>query len=343
MSTVVEEATMSTIALITGIAGQDGSYLAELLLSKGYEVHGLIRNSNSLAKLDEIPGLAAARSSGALMAHVGNFDDPCFVEALVETSRPAEIYNLAAQSHVGKSFERPAETIRTNGIGVVVLLETIRRLDPPPRLFQAGSCEMFGAASQAPQSETTPFAPRSPYAASKMLAHYLVQQYRTAYGLFASNGILYPHESPRRPPTFVMRKITKGVAAIVSGKSSTLALGNLDAVRDWGFAGDYVHAMWRILQLDTPDDFVIATGQTHTVRDAVATAFGLVGIDWQDYVQVDPAYFRPLEPGGLVGNPAKIRHATGWQPSVGFEQLIKSMLAADLAQADGSSALSPVT
>jgi GDPmannose 4,6-dehydratase len=318
-------------ALITGITGQDGSYLAELLLSKGYEVHGVIRRSSSFntERLDEIyqdPHVDNAR----LRLHYGDLDDASSLNKLLRAVRPDEIYNLGAQSHVRVSFDVPEYTASTVAMGTLRLLEAIREsgLDKSVRFYQASSSEMFGAAAP-PQNESTPFQPRSPYACAKVFAHQLCQNYRDAYGIFIACGILFNHESPRRGIPFVTRKITRAAARIRHGLDERLFLGNLDARRDWGFAGDYVEAMWRMLQQREPDDFVVATGESHTVREVLDIAFGQVGLDWQKHVEIDPRYFRPTEVDHLCGDASKARRVLGWSPRVGFRQLIELMVRTD--------------
>lgn len=319
-------------ALITGITGQDGSYLAELLLSKGYEVHGIIRRASTFntRRIDHIyhdPHLNGIRSR--LFLHYG---DIAVIESLMDVIynvKPDEIYNLAAQSHVRVSFDMPEYTGDVTGLGTLRLLEAIRRTGVKARFYQASSSEMFGAAPP-PQSELTPFQPQSPYAAAKVYAYYVVRNYRDAYGLFACNGILFNHESPRRGETFVTRKITRAAARIKLGLQDRLYLGNLDAKRDWGFAGDYVEAMWLILQQDRPDDFVIATGETHSVREFAERVFQKLDLDYQQYVVIDPRYFRPTEVDVLLGDSSKAKTVLGWKPRVGFDQLIDMMIAADM-------------
>jgi len=311
-------------ALITGITGQDGSYLAELLLEKGYEVHGLVRRSSSFNtwRIDHV------RES--LSLHYGDLVDQNSLMRTVEGIEPDEIYNLAAQSHVKVSFEMPEYTTDVTGLGVLRLLDAVRELGSKARVYQAGSSEMFGLVQETPQRETTPFHPRSPYAIAKVFGHWTAVNYREGYGLFAANGILFNHESPRRGENFVTRKITRGVAAIKHGRARELRLGNLDARRDWGYAKDYVEAMWRILQHDRPDDFVVATGETHTVRAFLDAAFGCVGLDWHDHVVVDQRHFRPTEVDVLLGDPSKSREQLGWKPTVSFDELVRLMVDADL-------------
>jgi GDPmannose 4,6-dehydratase len=317
-------------ALITGICGQDGSYLAELLLSKGYEVHGVVRRSSSLntERLDGIyqdPHVADYR----LRLHYGDLDDGSALSSLVAHVQPDEIYNLAAQSHVRVSFDVPEYTVATVAMGTLRLLEAVRRLSSKHcRFYQASSSEMFGS-SAPPQNEQTPFQPRSPYACAKVFAHQLCQNYRDAYGLHISCGILFNHESPRRGIPFVTRKITRAAARIKHRLDQKLFLGNLDARRDWGFAGDYVEAMWRMLQQDTPDDYVIATGESYSVRDCLDVAFGALDLDWKVHVEIDPRYFRPTEVDHLRGDASKARAVLGWKPKVGFRELVERMVRAD--------------
>jgi GDPmannose 4,6-dehydratase len=325
---------MTKRALITGITGQDGSYLAELLLDKGYQVHGLIRRSStfSTSRIDHLyqdPHEAGAR----LTLHYGDLLDSSSMMSALRQARPDEVYNLGAQSHVKVSFEMPEFTAEATGMGTLRLLEALRHVDWPVRYYQAGSSEMFGLVHERPQTERTPLHPRSPYAVSKVFAHWMTIQYREAYDLFASNGILFNHESPRRGATFVTRKVTRGVAAIIAGKADKLYLGNLDARRDWGYAPEYVEAMWLMLQHDRPDDFVIATGEMHTVREFVDLAFALVGRDWRDFVEMDKRYLRPTEVDELQGDASKARDALGWRPKTTFAQLVRLMLEADLREA----------
>ncbi len=321
-------------ALITGITGQDGSYLAELLLSKGYEVHGLIRRSSSFStgRIDHLyrdPHEKGVR----LLLHYSDLTDSSSLVTWINRIKPDEVYNLGAQSHVGVSFEMPEFTADTAGMGALRMLEAIRHADWPVRFYQAGSSEMFGMARETPQRETTPFYPRSPYAVSKVFAHWMTVQYREAYGLFACNGILFNHESPRRGATFVTRKVTRGVAAILAGLDQTIYLGNLDAKRDWGYAPEYVEAMWAMLQQPSPDDYVVATGEMHSVRELVETAFGLVGLDWQPHVKIDPRYLRPTEVDKLCGDASKAQRDLGWRPRTRFAELVRIMLSHDIRDA----------
>ena len=318
-------------ALITGITGQDGSYLAELLLSKGYEVFGVIRRSSSFntGRLDQIyqdPHVPDAH----LRLVYGDLNDASSLNRILRTIRPDEIYNLGAQSHVRVSFDIPEYTAEVTGVGTVRLLEAIRELGLRPKFYQASSSEMFGKVQETPQRETTPFYPRSPYGAAKAYAYWITVNYREAYRLFACNGILFNHESPRRGETFVSRKITRAAARIKLGLDQELYLGNLDAKRDWGYAGDYVEAMWLMLQQEEPDDYVIATGESHTVRELLELAFGYVHLDWKKHVKNDPRYYRPTEVDQLVGDASKAKRKLGWAPKVSFRQLITMMVESDL-------------
>ncbi len=317
-------------ALITGITGQDGSYLAELLLEKGYAVHGLIRRASTF-NTDRIDHLYRDLHDpeARIYLHYGDLSVSGQLTDLLHDIRPDEIYHLGAQSHVRVSFDMPEYTGDVTGLGTLRLLEAIRKTGVKARFYQASSSEMFGAAPP-PQSEGTPFQPRSPYAAAKVYAYYVVRNYRDAYGLFACNGILFNHESPRRGETFVTRKITRAATRIKLGLQDKLYLGNLDAKRDWGFAGDYVEAMWLILQQDRPDDFVIATGETHSVREFAERVFQKLDLDYQKYVVIDPKYFRPTEVDVLLGDSSKAKTVLGWKPRVGFDQLIDMMIAADM-------------
>jgi GDPmannose 4,6-dehydratase len=312
-------------AFITGITGQDGSYLAELLLEKGYEVHGLVRRSSSFNtwRIDHV--------RDRLGLHYGDLVDQNSLVRTLEAVSPDEIYNLAAQSHVKVSFEMPEYTTDVTAMGVLRLLDAVRELGLPARAYQAGSSEMFGLVRETPQTEATPFYPRSPYGVAKVFGHWTAINYRESYGLHVSNGILFNHESPRRGENFVTRKITMGLAAIKKGQARELRLGNLEARRDWGYAKDYVEAMWRILQRDKPDDYVVATGETHSVREFLEEAFSYVGLDWRQHVVVDPRYFRPAEVDVLLGDPRKARTELGWTPKVGFRELVRLMVDADLA------------
>ena len=319
------------IALVTGITGQDGSYLAELLLSKGYVVHGLVRRSSSFNtdRIDHLykdPHDPEAR----LFLHYGDLIDGIGVREILTRVRPDEVYNLGAQSHVRVSFDQPVYTVQTDALGTINLLEAIRDTGMPIRFYQASSSEMYGKVIETPQTETTPFYPRSPYACAKVYSYWQTVNYRESYGLFACNGILFNHESPRRGETFVTRKITRAATRIKEGLQEKLYLGNLDAKRDWGFAGDYVDAMWRMLQQETPEDYVIATGETHSVREFLDVVFGLLDLDWKRHVEVDPRYLRPAEVDLLLGDPAKAQKQLGWEPSVRFEELARMMTESDL-------------
>ena len=318
-------------ALITGITGQDGSYLAEFLSAKGYEVHGLKRRSSSF-NTDRVDHLYVdLHDSGAkFFLHYADLNDASSLVGPLADIQPDEIYNLGAQSHVRVSFDIPAYTADVVAMGTVRLLEAIRRANLRCRFYQASSSEMFGN-TPAPQSEASPFYPRSPYACAKVFAHQITINYRESYGLHASCGILFNHESPRRGETFVTRKITRAVARIKLGLQAKLYLGNLDARRDWGFAGDYVRAMWVMLQQDTPDDYVIGTGEAHSVREFTEAAFAHAGLDWQDRVLIDPRYFRPAEVFDLRADSLKARRALGWEPTIGFVDLVRMMVDADLA------------
>jgi GDPmannose 4,6-dehydratase len=320
-------------ALITGITGQDGSYLAELLLKKGYEVHGIIRRSSTFntSRIDHIyqdPHVDGSR----LKLHYGDLADAVHLVKLLYELKPDEIYNLGAQSHVKVSFDIPEYTGDVDGLGAVRILESIREagLVNKTRFYQASSSEMFGKVQEVPQTETTPFWPRSPYGCAKVYAYWLTVNYRESYGLHASNGILFNHESPRRGETFVTRKITRAATRIKMGLQDKLYLGNLDAKRDWGFAGEYVEMMWLMLQQDKPDDYVVATNETHSVREFCEETFGLLGLDWEKYVVHDNRYERPAEVELLIGDPAKAKRQLGWEPKVLFKDLVKIMVDADL-------------
>src|ERR1051326_7473263 len=310
---------MSKRAIITGITGQDGSYLAELLLSKGYEVVGTVRRSSApnFWRVQHIFDRLTLRPLDLL--------DQLSILRLVDEVRPHELYNLAAMSFVPASWDQPMLTGEFNAQGVTRVLEAIRQIDPSIKMYQASSSEMFGKVREVPQNEMTPFYPRSPYGVSKVFAHYITINYRESYNLFAVSGMLFNHESPRRGLEFVTRKVTDGVARIKLGLKDTLSIGNLDAHRDWGFAGDYVRAMWLMLQQDAPDDYVIATGVSHSVRDLIQIAFARVGLDWEKHVRVDPALLRPAEVEHLLGDATKAKHDLGWAPSVDFKQLVEMM------------------
>jgi GDPmannose 4,6-dehydratase len=313
-------------ALITGITGQDGSYLAELLLDKGYEVHGMVRRA-STEKFDRIEHLRER-----IELHQGDLLDHRSLTDTLKAARPDEIYNLAAMSFVGLSWIQPVLTAEFSGVGVARLLETVREVAPEARFYQASSSEMFGKVREVPQTELTPFHPRSPYGVAKIYGHFITVNYRESYGLHATSGILFNHESPRRGREFVTRKITWHAAAIKAGMADTLALGNLDAERDWGYAEDYVEAMWRMLQQDEPGDYVVATGKAHSVRDCVQIAFEHVGLDPEGHVVVDERYLRPAEVDHLIGDATKAREQLGWEPKTSFEEMIRSMVDSDLAQ-----------
>ena len=318
-------------ALITGITGQDGSYLAEFLLAKGYEVHGLKRRSSSF-NTDRVDHLYADlhHPEGRFFLHYGDLADSSSLAWKLADLAPDEVYNLGAQSHVKVSFDIPEYTAEVVGVGAVRLLEAIRRTGLRCRFYQASSSEMFGS-TPPPQSETTAFHPRSPYACAKVFAHQATVNYRESYGMHASCGILFNHESPRRGETFVTRKITRAVAQIALGADDKLYLGNLEARRDWGFAGDYVDAMWRMLQQDAPADYVIGTGESHTVREFVEAAFAHAGLDWREHVRIDPRYYRPAEVDDLRADASKARRLLGWEPRVGFQALVHMMVDADIA------------
>ncbi|WP_088888915.1 GDP-mannose 4,6-dehydratase [Leptolyngbya ohadii] len=322
-------------ALITGVTGQDGSYLSEFLLEEGYEVHGIIRRTSTF-NTDRIDHIYSDphEEDTRLHLHYGDLTDGTTLRRILEEVQPHEVYNLGAQSHVRVSFDSPEYTVDSVGMGSLRLLEAVRdyqqRTGEKVRYYQAGSSEMYGLVQEVPQKETTPFYPRSPYACAKVYAHWQTVNYRESYSLFACNGILFNHESPRRGETFVTRKITRALARIVAGQQKKLYLGNLDAKRDWGYAKDYVRAMWLMLQQDEPDDYVIATGETHSIREFLDLAFKHVNLSWQDYVEFDERYLRPAEVDLLIGDPAKAKQKLGWQPSVTFEGLVHLMVEADL-------------
>lgn len=319
-------------ALITGITGQDGSYLAELLLDKGYEVHGIIRRSSSFNtdRIDHLyndPHIEGTK----LFLHYGDLSDSSNVSRLLEKIHPDEIYHLGAQSHVRVSFDTPEYTGDVTGLGTLRILDAIKDTQINAKFYQASSSELYGKVQEIPQKETTPFYPRSPYAVAKLYAYWITVNYRESYNIFGCNGILFNHESPRRGETFVTRKITKALAKIAAGKQKKLYLGNIDAKRDWGYAKDYVEAMWLMLQQDTPDDYVIATGETYSVKDFLTEAFSIVNLDWQKYVEIDPKYFRPAEVDLLIGDPTKAKQKLAWKPRTSFKELVKIMVEADLA------------
>jgi GDPmannose 4,6-dehydratase len=321
-------------ALITGITGQDGSYLAEFLLAKGYEVHGIIRRSSSFntGRLEHLYVDPHSRGA-ALFLHYGDLVDGTGLREILTRVVPDEVYNLGAQSHVRVSFDQPVYTVQCDALGTMNLLEAIRDTGLPVKFYQASSSEMYGKVAETPQTETTPFHPRSPYACAKVYSYWQTVNYREAYGMYACNGILFNHESPRRGETFVTRKITRAATRIKEGLQEKLFLGNLDAKRDWGFAGDYAESIWLMLQQEKPDDYVIATGETHSVREFLDEVFGLLGLDWQKYVQIDKRYYRPAEVDLLLGDASKARRVLGWKPKVTFKALAKLMTDADWALA----------
>ena len=322
-------------ALITGITGQDGSYLTEFLLNKGYEVHGVILRSSSFntSRIDHLYNDKKLYNQ-KLFLHYGDLGDSSSLCRIIEKTTPDEIYNLGAQSHVKVSFDIPEYSSDIDAIGTCRILDAIRDTRIKTKFYQASSSEMFGKVQAVPQNESTPFYPRSPYGCAKLYSHWLTVNYRESYGIFACSGILFNHESPRRGQTFVTRKITCGIAEILAKKIDKIHLGNLDAKRDWGFAGDYVEAMWLMLQQPTPDDYVIATGETHSVREFLEEAFGIVGLDWQKYVEIDSKYFRPAEVDLLIGDSSKAKEKLGWEPKVKFKDLVKMMVEADIKNAN---------
>ncbi len=328
-------------ALITGITGQDGSYLAELLLSKGYEVWGLIRRSSSFntQRVDHLYRDPHEKNVRLRFAY-GDLNDASSLATVLEEVRPDEVYTLGAQSHVRVSFDIPEYTGEVTGLGTVRLLEAIRRLNLKTRFYQASSSELYGRVHEVPQTEATPFHPRSPYAAAKAYSFYITQNYREGYGMFAVNGLLFNHESPRRGETFVTRKITRAATRIKLGLQDKLYMGNLEAKRDWGFAGDYVEAMWLMLQAEKPDDYVVATGETHSVREFLEKTFGLLDLDYKKYVEHDARYERPAEVDLLLGDPSKAKRELGWTPKVSFDELVKMMVDADLELAREEQAVS---
>jgi GDPmannose 4,6-dehydratase len=331
----MSKAAKAKVALITGVTGQDGSYLAELLLKKGYDVNGIVRRTSSFAtgRIDHLREGFGPKNSG-LRLHYGDLGDATGIRRIIEQVRPDEVYNLAAQSHVRISFDQPEYTADVVGVGALRLLEAIRdhnqRHGRSVRYYQAGSSEMFGKVAETPQRETTPFHPRSPYACAKCYAHWQTINYREAYGLFATNGILFNHESPRRGENFVTRKITRSATRIKLGLQDKLALGNLDAMRDWGFAGDYVEAMWMMMQQEKPDDYVVATGETHSVQEFLELTFDRVKLDWRKLVTTDSRFLRPAEVDLLIGDAGRARKILGWEPRVKFPQLVEMMVDADL-------------
>ena len=328
---------MSTgkVALITGVTGQDGSYMAEQLLAKGYEVHGVVRRSSTFnrSRIDHLHHDEHTPGKN-LHLHYGDVTDAARMHQLVTEIRPSEVYNLAAQSHVRVSFDEPLFTAHATGISTLNLLEAIRSVDTSIRFYQASSSEMYGKVVETPQLETTPFYPRSPYGVAKLYAHWITVNYRESYDIHGSCGILFNHESPRRGETFVTRKITRAAARIKLGLQDKLFLGNLDAKRDWGFAGDYVEAMWLMLQQDVPDDYVVSTDETHSVREFCEKTFGRLGLDYNDFVAIDPRYFRPAEVDLLLGSSEKARRQLDWQPRVSFDELVEMMVDADLELAE---------
>ncbi len=317
-------------AFITGISGQDGSYLAELLLDKGYDVHGMIRRSSSFNRERIDPIFASHPNKKNLTLHYGDLADGSSLNRLLRTLKPEEIYHLGAQSHVRVSFDIPEYTGDITGLGTIRILDAILETGINTRFYQASSSEMYGKVLEVPQKETTPFYPRSPYGAAKVYGYWITVNYREAYGMHASNGILFNHESPRRGESFVTRKITRTLARIMAGKSNELSMGNIDAKRDWGYAKDYVEAMWLMLQAPEGDDYVVATNETHSVREFLDIAFGLVGRDWNDYLKVDPKYFRPTEVDLLIGDSSKAQKKLGWKPKTSFKELVTLMVREDL-------------
>jgi GDPmannose 4,6-dehydratase len=330
------------IALVTGITGQDGSYLAELLLAKGYAVHGIVRRASTFntGRIDHLRR-PEHDPDARFFLHYGDLADASSLRRVLEAVKPDEVYNLGAQSHVRISFDEPEYTADVVALGTLRLLEALRdymhHSKRSVKFYQAGSSEMFGAA-RPPQGETTPFHPRSPYAVAKVAAHWFAINYRESYGMFVANGILFNHESPRRGENFVTRKITRAAGRMAIGSKETLYLGNLDARRDWGFAGDYVDAMWRMLQQDKPDDFVVATGESHSVQDFLNAAFGCIGMDWRDRVKIEPRFFRPAEVDALEGDASKARRVLGWKPQVSFDGLVRLMVEADIELAKAEAA-----
>jgi len=322
---------MAKKAFITGITGQDGSYLAELLLSKGYEVHGIVRRASTFhtTRLDHIKFGPDERKE-RLFLHYGDMTDSSNLNRVLEKVQPEEIYNLAAQSHVQISFEVPEYSAEVDGIGVLRLLDAIRETKLKTRFYQASTSELFGKVDEGRQSERTPFYPRSPYAAAKLFGYWIVVNYREAYNLFACNGILFNHESPRRGQNFVTRKVTSGIAQILAGKTDHIDMGNMDAQRDWGYAPEYVEAMWKMLQAESPVDYVIGTGRKHSVKEFIELAFAYAGLDWRKFIRQDPRFLRPTEVDVLQADPSKAVKELGWQPKVGFEELIMVMLDADM-------------
>jgi len=322
-------------ALITGITGQDGSYLTEFLISKGYMVYGVIRRSSTFntSRIDHLYKDVHEKDVRMRLVY-GDLNDGSYMTSVIADIRPDEIYNLGAQSHVRVSFDQPVYTAEVNALGNIIILDAIRKIDRKIRFYQASSSEMYGKVMETPQRESTPFYPRSPYACAKVFSHYQTINYREAYDLFACSGILFNHESPRRGETFVTRKITRAATRIKYGLQKKLFLGNLDSKRDWGFAGDYVQAMWLILQQEKPDDYVISTGECHSVKEFLEEAFGCLDLDWRQYVETDAKYFRPTEVDLLLGDSSKARKILGWRPTVTFKQLVKMMVESDLKLAE---------
>jgi GDPmannose 4,6-dehydratase len=319
-------------ALVTGCTGQDGSYLAEFLLSKGYEVHGIIRRSSSIntSRLDHLIFESHDGKKAKLILYHGDMIDSSNLNRILEQAQPDEIYNLAAQSHVKVSFELPEYSAEVDGVGVLRILDAIKETGLKVKFYQASTSELFGKATEIPQKETTPFYPRSPYAVAKLFAFWIVKNYREAYDLFACNGVLFNHESPRRGETFVTRKVTRGIAHILAKKQNYLYMGNLEAKRDWGYAPEYAELMWQMLQAERPDDFVIGTGESHSVKEFIEEAFSYVGLNWQEYVRVDEKYFRPTETDYLIADSTKASKLFGWSPKIKFHDLIKIMVDADM-------------
>ncbi len=326
---------MAKKALVTGITGQDGSYLSEFLLEKGYEVHGIIRRSSSFntKRIDHLY-TDPHKPEAKLFLHYGDLSDGTGLRNILEKTQPDEVYNLGAQSHVRVSFDQAVYTVQVNAVGTMRLLEAIRDTGAKTKFYQASSSEMYGKVAETPQSEKTPFHPRSPYACAKVYSFWQTVNYRESYGMFCCNGILFNHESPRRGETFVTRKITRAAARIKVGLQDKLYLGNLNAKRDWGFAEDYVEAMWLMLQHDVPDDYVVAIGKMHSVREFLELAFDCVKLDWKKYVEIDPRYFRPAEVDMLCGDASKARRVLGWEPKVSFEELVSVMIDADMELAE---------
>ncbi len=319
-------------ALITGVTGQDGSYMADLLLSKGYEVHGLVRRSSTFntERIDHLYGGTVQEAKGRFFMHYGDLTDTNSLIQILSKVNPDEVYHFGAQSHVRISFDIPESTAQTTGISTLKILEALRIVNPKAKFYQASSSEMFGKIQENPQTEKTPFYPRSPYGVSKVFAYWMAVNYREAYGMFACNGILFNHESPRRGENFVTRKITTGLAKILAGKQKKIYLGNLDAKRDWGYAPEYVEAAWRMLQQERPDDYVVATGETRTIKEFVEESFRFAGInDWENYIEIDPRYYRPTEVDVLIGDASKAKEKLGWEPKTKFKDLVKIMVKAD--------------